>query len=165
MVLAFASCAWSPILPISKGRIQQKLSEGHHFRERHTGGRKMNVSSQSLFVFCCRNVSRMSVACKAVMKQLPSSLTIAFAIYLCVLVCFWIGDFSHLIFHGVRRKSKENDYRDSALPGSVQLKYWLGLWELHWTRNSLMPEFAADVWNNFYLQQNSFLLTRCLQID
>lgn len=83
----------------------------------------MSVSSQSLFVFCCRNVSQMSVGCNPVMKQLPSSLPVAFVIYLCVLVCFWIGDFSYLIFHGVRRKSKENYYRASALLGSIQLKY------------------------------------------
>lgn len=87
----------------------------------------MNVSSQSLFVFCCRNVSQMPVACNPVMEQLPSSPTVAFAIYLCILVCFWIGNFSYLIFHGVRRKSEENYYRDGALPGSIQLKYRLGL--------------------------------------
>lgn len=107
----------------------------------------------------------MPVACNPVMKQLPSSPTIAFAIYLCVLVCYCIGNFSHLVFHGVGRKSKENYYRDSALPGSIQLKYRLGLWGLRWTRNSLMPKFAARVWNKFYLQHYSFLLTRCLQID
>lgn len=67
----------------------------------------MNVSSQSLFVFCCGNVSQMSVACNPVTKQLPSSLTIVFATYLCVLVCFWIGDFLTCCFTGGEENQKE----------------------------------------------------------
>lgn len=67
----------------------------------------MNGSSQSLFVFCCGNVSQMSVPCNPVMKQLPSSLTVAFAIYLSVLVCFWIGDFSHLLFHSEKKVKRK----------------------------------------------------------
>jgi len=40
----------------------------------------------------------MLVACYYVMKQLPSFLTLTFAMHLHVLVCFWMEDFSQLLF-------------------------------------------------------------------
>lgn len=132
-----------PLLIYLLGRIQQQLSEDYHFWKRYAEGRKMNVSSQSLFVSWCGNVSQIFVACYSVMKQLPSFLTITFAMYLCVLLCFWMEDFSHLLFHEVRRKSEESNCRGNVLPGNIQLIYWSGLWGLHWTRSPLMPEFAA----------------------
>lgn len=47
------------------------------------------------------------------------------------------------VFHEVRRKSEENNYRDSALPGSAQLVYWSGLQGLPWVRNPLMLRFTS----------------------
>lgn len=121
---------------------------------------KMNVSSQSLFAFCCGNVSQMLVACYSVMKQLPSFLTITFAMYLCVLVCFWMEDFLTCYF--MKWEKSQKKIITEVVPCRA-----ISSWFIHQAcEGSTGPEvlwcpsllLEDSVWNNFYLQQTTKLL-------